>query len=129
MKKTSNYFYALVAALVILSGTSYASFPVKNNNKSTQVAEQKSTTITVTSVELKKEIKISKPAKKSNSIFKSISDEKLITLLLWLFLGFLAGHRWYRGKPLIWNILYIITGGGFLIWAFVDLFNILTDNF
>lgn len=56
-------------------------------------------------------------------------DEKWILLLLWFFLGGLAAHRWYAKKPVIWNILFIITLGGCGIWAIIDLINILTDNF
>lgn len=129
MKKITNYFYALVAALIIVSGTSYASFPVKNDKKSTQVVEQKSTTSNVPSAELKKETNISSPVKKANSASSPMDEEKLITLLLWFFLGGLAAHRWYRGKPVGWNILFILTAGGCGIWAIVDLVNILTDNF
>jgi hypothetical protein len=50
-------------------------------------------------------------------------------LLLLLFLGGLAAHRWYKGKPAGWNILFILTAGGCGIWALVDLVNILTKKF
>jgi hypothetical protein len=56
-------------------------------------------------------------------------NEIIILLLLWFFLGLLAAHRWYAGKPAGWNVLFILTLGGFGIWALVDLINILTDNF
>jgi len=65
----------------------------------------------------------------TDSSGSAIDNELLITLLLWFFLGFLAGHRWYRGKPTGWNILFILTGGGCGIWAIVDLVNILTGRF
>jgi hypothetical protein len=65
----------------------------------------------------------------SSSSSDAIDNELLITLLLWFFLGFLAGHRWYRGKPTGWNILFILTGGGCGIWAIVDLVHILTGKF
>ena len=58
-----------------------------------------------------------------------MDQEKLITLLLWFFLGGLAAHRWYVGKPTGWNILFILTAGGCGVWAIVDLINILTDKF
>ena len=60
---------------------------------------------------------------------QGMDEEKMITLLLWFFLGGLAAHRWYAGKPVGWNILFILTGGGCLVWAIVDLVNILTDKF
>ena len=65
----------------------------------------------------------------TDSSSSAIDNELLITLLLWFFLGFLAGHRWYRGKPTGWNILFILTGGGCGIWAIVDLVHILTGKF
>lgn len=129
MKKITNYFFALVAALIIVSGASYASFPVKNDKKDAQVVEQKSTSSNVPSADLKKETNISNPIKKSNSESSPMDNEKLVTLLLWFFLGGLAAHRWYRGKPVGWNILFILTAGGCGVWAIVDLVNILTDNF
>ncbi len=129
MKKISNYFYALVAALIIVSGASYASFPVKNDKKGTQVVEQKSTTNNAPSAELKKETTVSSSVKKANSESLPMDNEKLITLLLWIVLGGLAAHRWYKGKPAGWNILFILTAGGCGVWAIVDLVNILTDNF
>ncbi len=53
----------------------------------------------------------------------------LITALLWFFLGWpWAAHRWYKGRPLGWNILYIITFAGFGIWWVVDILNILTGK-
>lgn len=65
----------------------------------------------------------------TESTSNKIDEELIITLLLWFFLGFLAGHRWYRGKPTGWNILFILTGGGCGIWALVDLVHILTGKF
>ena len=49
--------------------------------------------------------------------------------VLLLFLGWLAAHRWYHNKPAIWNLLFIVTLGGFGLWYLVDLINILTYNF
>ncbi len=65
----------------------------------------------------------------ADSSSTNIDNELVILLLLWFFLGFVAGHRWYAGKPLGWNILFILTGGGCGIWAIVDLVNILTGKF
>lgn len=56
-------------------------------------------------------------------------DTFIITLLLWFFLGGLAGHRWYKEKPVGWNILFILTLGGLGIWWIVDGINILSKNF
>jgi len=59
----------------------------------------------------------------------SDSETKWVAVGLWFFLGGLAAHRWYRKKPVGWNILFILTLGGFLIWWLIDGINILTDNF
>ncbi|MCF8253018.1 MAG: TM2 domain-containing protein [Bacteroidia bacterium] len=56
-------------------------------------------------------------------------DEKLILVLLCVFLGGVAAHRWYAKKPIGWNILFILTGGGCGIWWLIDLIHILTDEF
>ncbi|CAN0147963.1 unnamed protein product [Chrysoparadoxa australica] len=53
----------------------------------------------------------------------------LILVALWLFLWPLAGHRWFARKPIIWNIIFILTVGGFGIWAVVDLIMILMGIF
>ncbi len=55
--------------------------------------------------------------------------DKTTALLLWFFLWPFAAHRWYAGKPIGWNILFILTFGGLGIWAIVDLVNIITDKF
>ena len=57
------------------------------------------------------------------------ADRQLIAILLWLFLGGFAAHRWYLGSPIGWNILYIVTLGGFFVWAVVDLIDIITRNY
>jgi TM2 domain-containing membrane protein YozV len=52
-----------------------------------------------------------------------------VALLLWLFLGGFAAHRWYLGSPWYWNVLFIITLGGLLVWAVIDLIDIITGNY
>lgn len=121
---------AAIAALAIISTTTvYASFPVnKKANKEQSVDSKKmnaETTITNATVEATnaKVLKSADPAETKGL------DEKWILVILWFFLGGLAAHRWYAGKPAGWNILFILTGGGCGIWAIVDLINILTDKF
>jgi TM2 domain-containing membrane protein YozV len=46
-----------------------------------------------------------------------------VAYLLWLFLGLIGAHKFYLGK-IGMGILYIFTGGLFLIGLFVDLFTI-----
>lgn len=56
------------------------------------------------------------PVKKAKS--------KWVALLFLLFLGFVAGHKFYEGK-IGMAILYIFTGGLFGIGLIVDFFRIL----
>jgi hypothetical protein len=128
MKKIKLALVAIVATIIITGGSVYASFPVKNEVKTTQTTNSNSTTSTqnaeLNKVEKALVEKISaKPAKTQGD------NDMIITLVLWFFLGAFAAHRWYKGKPAGWNILFILTGGGCGIWAIVDLVNILTDNF
>lgn len=76
---------------------------------------------------IKSALKKIEKSSKANS--QSGDKELIILLLLWFFLGFVAGHRWYAGKPVGWNILFILTAGGCGVWAIVDLVNIITGNF
>lgn len=45
----------------------------------------------------------------------------LVTYLLWFFLGALAVHRFYLGRPLS-AVLFILTLGGVGLWWLLDLF-------
>ena len=45
---------------------------------------------------------------------------KLTAILLCLFLGSLGIHRFYLGYTLI-GVIQLLTFGGFIIWAIVDL--------
>ncbi len=57
------------------------------------------------------------------------ADRQLIAILLWLFLGGFAGHRWYLGSPIGWNILFILTAGFFVVGWVIDGIDILTGNY
>jgi len=129
MKNTNKLFVYILAAFLIFGGTAYASFPVKNESKKEQ------STLTA-----KEELKAAQLqySELANTIVKEDSkttakpadlDEKWILVILWWLLGWIAAHRWYKKKPVGWNILYILTGGGCGIWAIIDLINILTDEF
>jgi len=96
--------------------TSYASFPVER-----VVTESTNVTSPTTNVEMT--TTLISPAASSGD--KSL----LVGILLWFFLGWAAGHRWYYGKPVLWNIIFILTGGGLGIWWIIDLINMLTGNF
>ena len=53
---------------------------------------------------------------------------RLVALLLWLFLWPFAAHRFYVGKW-VSAIFFILTLGGFGIWALVDFIKIITGSF
>ncbi len=58
-----------------------------------------------------------------------MGDKSFVTaLVLLLLLGGLGAHRFYVGKPGT-AILFILTGGGFLIWWIIDLIAILNGSF
>ncbi|MFI2741371.1 TM2 domain-containing protein [Zhouia sp. PK063] len=103
-------FFALTTSLT------YASFPVKRvhteNTASTTVGAQNNTGTTLMS-----------PAAMAGAKSQGVA------LLLLVFLGWAAAHRWYLGSPWYWNVLFIITLGGLGIWAIVDLIDICTGNY
>lgn len=126
----------LVAAVMLFASPAYASFPMaKESKKASQEIQSSELIATAQELNLRDEL--------SNADLASIADEQyddedrmsrkekdmLITVLLWFFLGWAAAHRWYKKKPIGWNILYILTGGGCGIWAIVDLIYILTGKF
>jgi hypothetical protein len=120
---------SLLMIMTFVVGTTYASFPVQNANKAnTTVVDSKnanSTTLTADANEIEEALTLTS----ENGIAPKKLDEMVILLLLWFFLGGFAAHRWYAGKDLGWNILFIITGGGCGIWAIVDLVKIIQGKF
>jgi hypothetical protein len=99
--------------LLLSAGTSYASFPV-------QRAASGTTEVISTNSE---ETLLESPAA------SAAGDELLVSLLLWFFLGWAAGHRWYLGSPVGWNILFIVTLGGLGVWWIVDGIQIITGTY
>jgi uncharacterized protein YxeA len=120
----------LTVSILLISGSVYASFPVKQTQASENNTEVTSDLEEIQKTELTKS-EVKKALKKANKENQSsgMDTELIITLVLWFFLGAFAAHRWYRGKPTGWNILFILTAGGCGIWAIVDLVNILRGNF
>ena len=51
----------------------------------------------------------------------------LTAILLCLFLGSLGIHRFYLGYTLI-GVIQLLTFGGFLIWAILDLIRLFIDS-
>lgn len=54
-------------------------------------------------------------------------SSRLVQLLLCIFGGVLGLHRFYRGE-IVWGIVYLCTGGLFLIGWFYDIFRIATGK-
>ena len=52
---------------------------------------------------------------------------KLTAILLCLFLGSLGIHRFYLGYTLI-GVIQLLTFGGFLIWAIIDLIRLIIGS-
>lgn len=128
MKKLSFLAITLVLLVASVSTNSNASHPVKKQPVQKELAIGSETETKLAEVE---ELQISNEfSEKSNEMLPAAGgNEKLILVLLWLFLGGLAGHRWYAGKPVGANILFILTLGGCGVWAIIDLIKILKDEF
>ena len=60
----------------------------------------------------------------NNSIYKGKECDKWIALLLCVFLGLLGAHKFYEGKIGL-GILYIFTGGLFIVGLVIDIIIIL----
>ncbi|MGK0251165.1 MAG: hypothetical protein ACI81G_000601, partial [Gammaproteobacteria bacterium] len=89
-------------ALMLLSvNTMLAGFPVTR-------AVAAVTNVETVSVDVEDESALTSPAAASQK-------SQGVALLLWLFLGGFAAHRWYLGSPVGWNILYIVTLGGLFV--------------
>ena len=104
-----------IAMLLFVTSLSYASFPVKR-----VTAKENYTQVNQTSQG--EEILVSPAA-------TAAQKSKGIALLLGIFLGFIAGHRWYLGSPWYWNVLFIVTAGGLGIWWIVDMIRIITGDY
>lgn len=103
-------FFSLIAFFMLSLSASYASFPV----------EQKTTSNTTTTVEVKKD-DFSSPA--------SAKGEKsqIIAAILAFAIGAFGIHRFYLGYT--WQgIVQLLTLGGCGIWSLIDLIRICTGD-
>lgn len=103
-----------ILTVILVSNFSYASFPVERVSTvtySTQENNSNESTVLVSPVATGSE--------KSQGI----------ALLLGLFLGGLAGHKWYLGNPWYINVLFIITLGGLGVWWIIDIIRIITGDY
>ena len=92
----------------------YAGFPVTR-------------TVTTVTAEVSEENTVT--ADELTSPAAAAADRQLVAILLWLFLGGFAAHRWYLGSPIGWNILFILTAGFFIVGWIIDGIDILTGNY
>lgn len=125
----------LVSSLV---GSLFASFPVNENT--TEKTELTTVKRESNKASEKNDVSIKELVKAQHKIAKMDAKQKAektnefgqddwILLALWFFLGGIAAHRWYAGKPVGANILFIITLGGCGIWAIIDLIKIVQQKF
>ena len=125
--KTKLFFTALVFMLSITA--TYASFPVLRTEKPIVNTEINTfnETIANANYELLNNIEVEEVYTAASATVAG--NDLVVGILLWFFLGGLAGHRWYYGKPVGWNILFILTLGGLGVWWVIDLINMLSGNF
>ena len=76
------------------------------------------------------EINVKKPGQSytPSSEYPVSSKSRLITFLLWLFLGTIGAHYFYAGR-IGMGILWLLTGGFFGIGLVIDIILILTGTF
>ncbi len=126
IKKTT-----FLMCLLFCTASLFASFPVNKENVKTQNENTETTVVDFQDqqMDLGANLTISEADALSPAAAERTDDKFIITALLWFFIGGLAAHRWYKGKPAGWNILFILTLGGLGIWWLVDGIMILTDSF
>ncbi len=129
--KNKIKFIGYLVAIFLFSGTvMLASFPIKTEK--TENAAEENVVITKNNINKKIQTQFNTYVKSDNAkttLPESKEDDMLILLILWFFLWPIAAHRWYKQKPLGYNILFILTFGGCGIWAIVDLVNIIQEKF
>lgn len=129
MKKIILIFVVAILAAV---GTVFASFPVTEKGeikKSEEITNYSEAEVLMDQLGVEEsDLAEFTPAGTEDSNSPTL-DEMWILLLLLFFLGVLAAHRWYAGKPVGWNILFILTAGGCGIWALIDLISIIKGDF
>ena len=126
--KTKLFFTALVLMLSVTA--SYASFPVLRTEKPIVDTEINTNNFNSTIADANKELLNNNVTEVYTAATVAAKEKDLVVgILLWFFLGGLAGHRWYYGKPIGWNILFILTAGGLGVWWIIDLINMIGGNF
>lgn len=103
-----------ILTVLLVSNFSYASFPVKRVSTVTYLTQENNSNESTVLVS---------PAASGSEKSQGIA------LLLGVFLGGLAGHKWYLGNPWYINVLFIITLGGLGIWWIIDMIRIITGDY
>ncbi len=124
----------VLVTLMFAVSPAFASFPVTKHNSVKTENKQVNSKVSNLEQTVSNDVKLISKSDLKNEIKKSKSGggdiaDLIITLLLWFILGGLAAHRWYKRKPVGWNILFILTLGGFGIWWLIDGIMILTGSF
>ena len=131
IKNILKYSFTLAIALVLftISTTVNAAFPVEKSQKIEVVTSNQNQegTTTITQNQLEKETAsqvISQTQIKSNG---GGGKSQVIALILCVLLGGFGIHRFYLGYT--WQgVVQLLTGGGFGIWAIIDLIRIITGS-
>jgi len=107
--------FKIIFAIILIMATSfsYASFPVKR----------------VSTVENSEKVDLVQNNYTLVSPAAAGEKSQGIALILGVFLGFLAGHKWYLGNPWYINVLFIITAGGLGVWWLIDMIRIITGDY
>lgn len=71
-----------------------------------------------------------KAQKKAEKVARKLEGGKsrVVAILLCFFLGVFGIHRFYMGDTLV-GVLQLISGGGFVIWFFIDLIRLICGGF
>ena len=101
-----------LALLLMISTTTFAGFPV----------ERKAIVTTELNTAEEATSELVSPAAVA-------ADRQTVAILLWLFLGAFAAHRWYLGSPILWNIVFILTAGFFIVGWIIDGVEIITGTY
>jgi len=101
-----------LALLLMISTTTFAGFPVERVAKATTEVNAAANTSS----------ELISPAAVA-------ADRQTVAILLWLFLGAFAAHRWYLGSPILWNVIFILTAGFFIVGWVIDGIDIITGNY
>lgn len=77
-----------------------------------------------------KKMNVEKAEKKAEKLSRKLDGGKnrVVAILLCLFLGPLGIHRFYMGDT--WQgVVQLLTGGGLVIWALIDLIRLIAGGF